>query len=107
MKPISYDNYYQQNGLIRLRAGISEDWEDAYANMFDSKARFLLQEKIELPSVPEIVQEQAKELAENERKILHDINKEQSSAYARTVKDLRFTRVNITFARRYFKGNEG
>ena len=63
MKPISYENYYWQNELVRLRAGTFEDWEDAYVNMFDSKARFLLQEEIELPPVAEIVQEKAKEFA--------------------------------------------
>jgi len=60
MKPISYDNYYWQNELVRLRAAKFEDWEEAYVNMFDSKARFLLQEEIELPPVAETVQEGTK-----------------------------------------------
>jgi len=63
MKPISYDNYYWQNELVRLRAGTFEDWEDAYVNMFDSKARFLLQEEMELPPVAEVVQENVREFA--------------------------------------------
>ena len=63
MKPISYDNYYWQNELVRLRAGTFEDWEDAYVNMFDSQARFLLQEEIELPPVAETIQEQARQFA--------------------------------------------
>ena len=42
MKPISYENYYWQNEVVRLRAGTFEDWEDAYVNMFDSKSRCFL-----------------------------------------------------------------
>ncbi len=63
MKPISYDRYYWQNELVRLRALTFEDWEDAYVNMFDSEARFLLEEEIELPPVAEIVQDKVKEFA--------------------------------------------
>jgi len=63
MKPISYDKYYWQNELVRLRVLTFEDWEDAYVNMFDSEARFLLEEEIELPPVAEIVQEKVKEFA--------------------------------------------
>ncbi len=58
MKPISYEKYYWQNGLVRLRALTAEDWEDAYPSLFDSEARFLLEEEIELPPVISTVQEQ-------------------------------------------------
>ena len=51
MKPISYDNYYWQNELVRLRAWTAEDWEASYPSLFDSPARFLLQELVELPPV--------------------------------------------------------
>ena len=63
MKPISYDNYYWQNELVRLRASTFEDWEDEYPNYFDSKARFLLQEEIELPPVTSDIQEQCRQFA--------------------------------------------
>jgi len=63
MKPISYDNYYWQNELVRLRASTFEDWEDEYPNYFDSKARFLLQEEIELPPVTSDIQEQYRQFA--------------------------------------------
>ncbi len=51
MKPISYDNYYWQNELVRLRAWTPEDWEASYPSLFDSPARFLLDEEVELPPV--------------------------------------------------------
>ena len=57
MQPICYDNYYWQNDLVRLRAIRTEDWERAYYNLFDSAARRLLQSEIELPPVPETVQQ--------------------------------------------------
>lgn len=60
MKPISYENYYWQNELVRLRATKLEDWEVAFPSLFDSEARFLLQEKVELPPVMESIQEQSK-----------------------------------------------
>ena len=63
MKPISYDNYYWQNDLIRLRALTFEDWENDYPNYFDSKARFHLQQEIELPPVIETIQEQSRKFA--------------------------------------------
>ena len=44
---------------MRLRAATFEDWEDAYVDMFDSKARFFLEEEIELPPVPATVREQS------------------------------------------------
>jgi len=49
MKEIDFKNYYWQNELVRLRAVQPEDWEQHYLNMFDSKARRLLQDEIELP----------------------------------------------------------
>ena len=58
MKPISYENYYWQNELVRLRALTFEDWEQGYHNYFDSKARFFLQEEMELPPVVTNVQEE-------------------------------------------------
>jgi RimJ/RimL family protein N-acetyltransferase len=51
VKPISYDNYYWQNELVRLRAWTAGDWEASYSSLFDSPARFLLQEEVELPPV--------------------------------------------------------
>jgi RimJ/RimL family protein N-acetyltransferase len=51
MQSISYDKYYWQNGLVRLRAWTPEDVEPSYPSMFDSEARFLLQEGLELPPV--------------------------------------------------------
>jgi len=68
MKPISYENCYWQNELVRLRAATFEDWKDAYPNYFDSKARFLLEEEIELPPVAATVQEQYKRLASFNKK---------------------------------------
>lgn len=64
MKPISYENYYWQNELVRLRAVTFEDWEEAYPNYFDSKARFLLQEEMELPPVVTTIQEDYKRFAD-------------------------------------------
>lgn len=49
METISYDKYYWQNKLVRLRATVAEDWEAHYNSCFDSEARFLLQEEMELP----------------------------------------------------------
>lgn len=60
MKPISYENYYWQNELVRLRATKFEDWEDDYPSRFDSHARFLLQDEMELPPVISSIQEQSK-----------------------------------------------
>jgi RimJ/RimL family protein N-acetyltransferase len=53
LKAINYDNYYWQNDLVRLRAMKPEDWEIDFANLYDSKARLLLQYEIELPPVEE------------------------------------------------------
>jgi RimJ/RimL family protein N-acetyltransferase len=63
VKPISYDKYYWQNDLVRVRAGTPEDWEEAYPSYFDSEARFLLQEEIELPPVEATAQEQSRQFA--------------------------------------------
>jgi RimJ/RimL family protein N-acetyltransferase len=60
MKPISYDKYYWQNDLVRLRACTTEDVETNYPSMFDSEARFLLQEELELPPVKATIQERFK-----------------------------------------------
>ncbi len=49
MTSICYDNYFWQNGLVRLRAMLPEDWEERYYNRFDSKARQFLNAEIELP----------------------------------------------------------
>ncbi len=51
MEPIAYDKYYWQNELVRLRATTPEDWEEAYPSLYDSEARFLLEEEVELPPV--------------------------------------------------------
>jgi RimJ/RimL family protein N-acetyltransferase len=61
MKPISYDKYYWQNELVRLRATTTEDWEAAFPSLYDSEARFLLQEEVELPPVKATIQENSKE----------------------------------------------
>ena len=57
MREICYENYYWQNDFVRLRAVTPEDWEDAYFNCFDSKARRLLQSEIELPPVMSLIQD--------------------------------------------------
>ncbi len=49
MKEIDYSNYFWQNELVRLRSGREEDWDVLYVNLFDSKARRLLQYEIEMP----------------------------------------------------------
>ncbi len=63
MKPISFDNYYWQNELVRLRASTYEDWEVTYPDLFDSPARFLLQERVELPPVVADWQEKSRQWA--------------------------------------------
>lgn len=63
MKSISYENYYWQNDLVRLRAATYEDWERAYPNLFDSPARFLLEELVELPPVLAEVQDNSRKWA--------------------------------------------
>lgn len=51
MNQICYDNYYWQNDLVRLRALIPEDWEYSLTDLYDSKARRMLQYELELPPV--------------------------------------------------------
>ncbi len=63
MKSISFDKYYWQNDLVRLRALTLEDWETAYQSYFDSQARFLLQEEMELPPVAATIQEEFQKFA--------------------------------------------
>lgn len=49
MKEITYDNFYWQNDLVRLRAWQEEDWEWDYYNSFDSLAGRLADYNIDLP----------------------------------------------------------
>ncbi|MDD5189674.1 MAG: GNAT family protein [Dehalococcoidales bacterium] len=63
MQPISYEKYYWQNELVRLRAISLEDWEADFPNYFDSPARFWLEEETELPPVIANVQEAYKKFA--------------------------------------------
>ncbi len=63
MKPVSYDGYYWQNELVRLRAYAFEDWEQTYPDLFDSPARFLLEEHVELPPVQAEWQEKSRRWA--------------------------------------------
>jgi len=63
MKPTSYESYYWQNGLVRLRASTYEDWEASYPSLFDSPARFLLQEQVELPPATADWQDKARKWA--------------------------------------------
>ena len=51
MKEICYENYYWQNELVRLRALKPEDWETGFSDLYDSKARLMLQYELELPPV--------------------------------------------------------
>lgn len=51
MKEICYANYYWQNELVRLRALKPEDWETGFGDLYDSKARLMLQYELELPPV--------------------------------------------------------
>jgi RimJ/RimL family protein N-acetyltransferase len=63
MKSISYDKYYWQNELVRLRALTLDDWEVSYPSYFDSRSRFLLQEEMELPPVKATIQEEYQRFA--------------------------------------------
>jgi RimJ/RimL family protein N-acetyltransferase len=65
MKQISYENYFWQNELVRLRPWEFDDWEDSYASLFDSEGRFLLQEEVELPPRIATWQEKSKKWAES------------------------------------------
>lgn len=57
MTKINYENYYWQNDLVRLRALKEEDWQQSYYNMYDSKARVMLQYQMDLPPVKGKLQE--------------------------------------------------
>ena len=46
---IDYTKYYWQNSLVRLRLQREEDWETRIANCYDSEARVLFNDEIELP----------------------------------------------------------
>ena len=63
MKPINYDNYYWQSDLVRLRAMREEDWEEGFPSYYDNRARFLLDEHIELPPLEETVREEYRSFA--------------------------------------------
>jgi RimJ/RimL family protein N-acetyltransferase len=52
---------------VRLRALTFEDWEEAYPSNYDSEARFLLQDKIELPPVEATIQEEYRKFADFNR----------------------------------------
>ncbi|MEO3944307.1 GNAT family protein [Gorillibacterium sp. CAU 1737] len=60
MKEISYDHYFWQDDVIRLRAIKNEDWEGHYYNRFDTPGRRLVDCEVELP--PTIAE--AKQFAE-------------------------------------------
>lgn len=64
MKPISYDNYFWQNEKVRFRAWKEEDWETAFPSYFNSRARFFLEEEMELPPVEEAVREESRKYAD-------------------------------------------
>ncbi|AHV96972.1 GNAT family N-acetyltransferase [Paenibacillus sabinae] len=49
MKDIIPNNYFWQDGVIRLRAIQPEDWEEHYNNRFDTPARRLVDYEVELP----------------------------------------------------------
>lgn len=49
MKDINYENYFWQNGLVRLRSIEEDDWEGHYYNRFDTPARRLVNLEVELP----------------------------------------------------------
>ena len=49
MQKISYDNYFWQSDLIRLRGLQEADWELHYVNCFDTNVRLLLNYEVELP----------------------------------------------------------
>ncbi len=63
MREISYDHYYWQNELVRLRAARTEDWEANYAARYDSAARLLLQYEVELPPTESACREAAERFA--------------------------------------------
>lgn len=60
MEPINYDKYFWQNELVRLRATEPRDWETHFFSYYDSEARFMLQEEVELPPTRTDTQEFSK-----------------------------------------------
>ncbi|GGM38477.1 N-acetyltransferase [Paraliobacillus quinghaiensis] len=49
MKKNTYDGYFWQDKLVRLRSMEQGDWESHYYNRFDTSARRLLNYEVELP----------------------------------------------------------
>jgi len=49
LKPVNLENYFWQEGAVRLRALAEKDWEAHYYNRFDTEARRLLNYEVELP----------------------------------------------------------
>jgi len=49
MKEINYQNYFWQDGYVRLCSIKETDWEYHYYNRFDTPARRLLNYEVELP----------------------------------------------------------
>jgi RimJ/RimL family protein N-acetyltransferase len=47
---IDYSKYYWKNSLVTLRQPVESDWEGQVRCMFDSEARFLFNEEIEMPT---------------------------------------------------------
>lgn len=64
MREIDYSNYYWQDGEVRLRAIQEGDWEGYYLNRFDTPARRLLQNAVELPPTISEAKRFAEEYAE-------------------------------------------
>lgn len=64
MREIDYSNYYWQDGEVRLRAIQEGDWEGYYLNRFDTPARRLLQNAVELPPTISEAKKFAEEYAE-------------------------------------------
>ncbi|HEX3027795.1 MAG TPA: GNAT family protein [Clostridia bacterium] len=52
MREITYDNYFWQNELVRLRAWSADDWEWDYYNTFDTPAIALADFEVHLPATP-------------------------------------------------------
>jgi len=49
MREIDYSKYYWKSNTILLRPPKAEDWEEQIHNMFDSAARFLFNDEIDMP----------------------------------------------------------
>jgi RimJ/RimL family protein N-acetyltransferase len=65
MIEIDYSKYYWKNDIITLRQTVDSDWEGLVRCMFDSKARFLFNEEIEMPTD---IERYRKKFIENEEK---------------------------------------